>query len=102
MNDEITLCIEVANKCKDDPSFIKEIINAAVSGINKRIKDEVQYGADMEILASQMMFMAGPKRVSPSVKKQVNELALSKIQKHYDKKNLKLRWDSFLEFAKED
>jgi len=99
--DQLQLYWSVVAECKKNPSFIRDVISACTAGIEHRVQEAEQYGYDMEILASQMMFMAGQKRVAPSVKKRVNSLALDKLEKHYNK-NLRLRWDSYLEFAKGD
>ena len=92
---EYELLAKVTNKCIKKPEFITHIINACVVGVSGAEKKMRSMAADMETMASAMTFLVGQKRVSPQLKKQMSNLALSKLQKHYGKSFL--NWKSNIE-----
>jgi hypothetical protein len=90
-NEEMILLATIRQKCEDDPSFIAHIVNAFTSGVIEAELKMRRQASDMETAFSAMCFLVGQSRVSPQLKKQMSELALSKLQK-YEGKSF-LRWD---------
>lgn len=88
-NEEIKLLTEIRAKISEKPEFLPHIISICMSGISDREKMMREMAADMETFASAMCFLAGQNRVSPKLKEQMSELALSKLQKYYGKSFLK-------------
>ena len=93
--EDYTILSTIANKCCKNPEFLTHVITAGVSGVVKAEKEMRQMAADMETMASAMAFLVGEKRVSPQFKKQMSELALSKMQKYYGKSFL--NWKNQIE-----
>jgi len=79
---DLKLLMDIKIKCKTDSSFLTHIINAGVSGISESEQAMRHMASDMETMASAMCFLAGQHRVSPKLKKQMSELAMSKLEKY--------------------
>lgn len=90
-NEELKLLSEIRTMVSEKPEFLTHIINACVAGVYDREKAFREMASDMETFASAMCFLVGQNRVSPKLKEQMSELALSKLQKYYGKSFLK--WD---------
>jgi hypothetical protein len=89
--EDYKLLADIAYKCKNEPEFLTHIINAGIGGIINAEKEMRQMASDMETMASAMAFLAGKKRVSPQLKEQMSNLALSKLQKYHNKSFLNWR-----------
>ncbi len=88
--EDISLLMTVKMKCKEDSSFLSHVINAGTSGVMAAEEEMRCIAADMETVASAMCFLAGQSRVSPQLKKQISDLALSKLSKHQG--NFSINW----------
>ena len=93
---QLLLLAAVQTICKEDSSFLTHVINAGVAGITTAEREIRQQAADMETVASAMMCLIGQKRVSPQLKNQMGNLALSKLQKYFDENKLFINWESDL------
>ena len=63
--------------------------------MKNKITELQHHAADMETFASAMTFLVGQKRVSPQLKEQMSNLALSKLENHLGKTFI--RWDDTIQ-----
>ena len=89
--EEYKLLASVRAKAMVDPEFIGHIVNACTSGVMETEKLMRQQAADMETMAVAMLALLKENRALPSLRKQMSELALSKLQKYQGKTFM--RWD---------
>ena len=93
MNDsDYILLVTIKERCKKGDGFLAHIINAATDGLEEAGKESRQRAADMEIFAVATLTLVKEARVSPKLKEQMSQLALSKMSKHIGKTSC--RWDS--------
>ena len=83
--EEYKLLSSVRSKTMKNPEFIGHIINACTSGILETEKQMREQAADMETMAVAMLALLKENRALPSLRKQMSELALSKLQKYQGK-----------------
>jgi len=88
---ELKLLSRVRKRCFLDPGFLTKVIQAGVAGIQEYADTQSRRAADMETFASAMAFLQKQERLSPKLKKQMNDLALAKLEKWMGKTSL--RWD---------
>jgi hypothetical protein len=92
---DLEILNKVFAKVKAQPSFMKEIINTMVSAVTENAQELRERAADMEIVASIAFGLVTDRtRILSSVKKQFEDLALSKITKHYE--NNALPWEELM------
>jgi hypothetical protein len=92
---EYKLLADVQDKCRVKPEFITHIINACVAGISSTEREMRQQAADMETMAVAMLALLKENRAQPALRKQMSELALSKLDKYYPNKTF-MKWASFV------
>lgn len=89
---EIQLLCDVKMKCVEKPEFLSHFINVGVAALMEREREMRQMASDMETMASAMCFLAGQSRVSPKLKQEMSDLAISKLEKYHPKTFL--NWSS--------
>ena len=83
---EYKLLADVTDKCQKKPEFITHIINACVAGVLITEKQMREQACDMETMAVAMLALLKENRAQPALRKQMSELALSKLSKYYPNK----------------
>ena len=79
--------------CQENPEMVSLIINSCIKGLAKREEFFRNQAHDMEVAACAFAALAKETRVSPSLKKTMNNVAKSKIEK-YDGKTF-LKWENY-------
>jgi len=92
MDDDIQILLYIKKRCYEDRSFLYKIIQAATEGIVEYANQQEKRAADMESFAYAMAFIQKQDRLSPKLKKDMNNLALSKLEKWLGKTSIK--WDT--------
>ena len=93
---ELELLSKVQDKCTEKPEFLSHVIQVGVQALTEREKHFREQAADMETMASAMAFLVGQSRVSPKLKEEMSNLALSKLGKYLPNKTF-LKWNSKVE-----
>jgi hypothetical protein len=97
-SEELKLLSDIRSKCMSNPEFLNVIIGAATEGVIAKERAARHMASDMEVVASAMASLVSENRVSPKLKAELNNLALTKLQTYYGKSFL--RWDNLISTTK--
>jgi len=93
-SEELKLLADIRSKCMNDPEFLNSIISAATEGVMAKERAARHMACDMEVVASAMVSLVSGDKISPKLKTELNNLALTKLQTYYGKSFL--RWNSII------
>ena len=92
-NEEMQVVFMVQDACKKNPEMVSILINSCIKGLSEREEFFRNQAHDMEVAACAFAALAKDTRVSPNLKKTMNNVAKSKIEK-YDGKTF-LKWEEY-------
>ena len=92
------LLATISTRCAKGDGFFKKVIDASIAGAEDGERYYREKAADMEIMASAMLSLVEPKRISSKLREKMSDLALSKLEKHNGKTSL--NWSQQVDGAK--
>lgn len=82
----------VSSKIEEKPELIGPLISALTFGATENIRKSRELACDMESLAALALNLCDKKIVSSKMKKQLEEIAIAKLEKHGFKTFHEWKW----------